>query len=172
MPVEGLQIRRAEPDDYRGVYEIYCGPRATAGTLQVPYPSLEEWRQRLAAPPEGVYSLVAVVDGRVVGMAGLHTNPNRPRRRHAASVGMGVHDEWQGKGVGTALLRACVELADKWLNLTRLELEVYTDNEAAIRLYERFGFVREGMMRRHAFRDGRYVDSYFMARLRPAEDEP
>ena len=49
----------------------------------------------------------------------------------------------------------------------RLELEVYVDNEPAIRLYERFGFVREGTMRQYAFRDGVYVDAYLMARLRP-----
>jgi putative acetyltransferase len=77
-----------------------------------------------------------------------------------------VHDDWHGKGVGTALMRAGLDLADNWLNLTRLELEVYTDNDAAVRLYERFGFEREGLLRRHAYRDGRYVDSYSMARLR------
>jgi putative acetyltransferase len=81
---------------------------------------------------------------------------------------MGVHDDWQGRGVGSALLAACVEMADKWLNLRRLELEVYVDNEPAIRLYERFGFEREGRLREHAFRDGRYVDSFLMARLRPS----
>jgi L-phenylalanine/L-methionine N-acetyltransferase len=168
LPVENLQIRRAEPDDYRAVYEIYSCPKAMAGTLQLPYPSLEDWRQRLAAPVADTYNLVAVVGERVVGILGLHTFPNRPRRRHAGGIGVGVHDEWQGKGVGTALVRAGVEMADKWLNLTRLELEVYTDNEPAIRLYERFGFVREGLLRQHAFRDGRYVDAYMMARLRPS----
>jgi putative acetyltransferase len=65
-------------------------------------------------------------------------------------------------------MRAGVDLADNWLNLTRLELEVYTDNEAAIRLYERFGFEVEGTLRQHAFRDGQYVDSHMMGRLRPA----
>ncbi len=81
---------------------------------------------------------------------------------------MCVHDEWQGKGIGKALMSAGLDLADKWLNLTRLELEVYTDNEPAIRLYEGFGFEREGTLRQHAFRDGHYVDSYMMARLRPS----
>ena len=167
MPVEGLQIRRAELDDCSAIHEIYSCPRAMAGTLQLPYPSRELWRRRLAEPGDSTYNLVAVVNGRVVGMLGVHTFPDRPRRRHAGSIGMGVHDEWQGKGVGTALLRAGIELADNWLNLMRLELEVYTDNEAAIRLYERFGFEREGRLRQYAFRDGRYVDAYAMARLRP-----
>jgi putative acetyltransferase len=111
---------------------------------------------------------VAVAGDRVVGMLDVLTVPNRPRRRHVGAIGMCVHDEWQGKGVGTALMRAGVDLADKWLNLIRLELEVYTDNEPAIRLYERFGFEHEGTLRQHAFRDGLYVDSYMMARLRPS----
>jgi L-phenylalanine/L-methionine N-acetyltransferase len=43
-------------------------------------------------------------------------------------------------------MQATVDLADKWLNLTRLELEVYTDNEPAIRLYKKFGFAVEGTL--------------------------
>ncbi len=168
MQVEGLQIRRAEPDDCSAIYEIYSCPKAFVGTLQLPYPSLEHWRQRLAAPNDGTYSLVAVVGDRVVGMLDVHTFPNKPRRRHAGAIGMGLHDEWQGKSIGTALMRAGVDLADKWLNLSRLELEVYTDNEPAIRLYERFGFEREGTLRQYAFRDGCFVDAYLMARLRPS----
>jgi putative acetyltransferase len=152
------------------VHEIYSCPKAFAGTLQLPYPSLELWRRRLAEPASGTYNLVAVVNEKIVGQLGLYTFPNYPRRKHVGTIGMGVHDDWQGKGIGKALLQACVDLADKWLNLSRLELEVYTDNEGAIRLYERFGFEREGTLRQHAFRDGHYVDSYFMARLRPFDE--
>ncbi|HVG19111.1 MAG TPA: GNAT family N-acetyltransferase [Blastocatellia bacterium] len=168
LKVEGLLIRRAEPNDYSAIHEIFSSTKVFPGTLQLPYPSLEQWRQRLAGPGDGAYNLVAVVDDRVVGMFDVHTFPNRPRRRHVGVIGMCVHEEWQGKGVGAALMRAGVELADKWLNLLRLELEVFTDNEPAIRLYERFGFEREGTLRQHAFRDGNYVDSYVMARLRPS----
>ena len=64
-------------------------------------------------------------------------------------------------------MRAGLDLSDNWLNLTRLELEVYTDNDAAIRMYEKFGFSHEGILRQHAFRDGQYVDSAVMARFRP-----
>ncbi len=166
MQVEGLTIRRAEPDDCSALYEIFTCPKVYAGTLQLPYPSREQWRQRLSDSAD-TYNLVAVVEGRVVGMFGLHTFPARPRRHHAGAVGMSVHDDWQGRGVGKALMRAGLDLADNWLGLTRLELEVYADNEPAIRLYERFGFEREGLLRQHAYRDGRYVDSLVMARLRP-----
>lgn len=169
MPVENLHIRGAEPEDFPAFHEIYSRPRAFAGTLQLPYPSLDTWRKRLAEARDDHYNIVAVVDDRVVGTLGLNTFPSRPRRRHAGGIGMGVHDDWQGKGVGTALLRAAVEMADRWLNLRRLELKVYTDNEAAIRLYERFGFEREGTLRQYAFRDGVYIDAHMMARLRPAD---
>ncbi len=144
---------------------MFTSPKVYPGTLQLPYPSREMWRQRLSET-DGTYNLVAVVADRVVGMLSVHTFPNRPRRRHAGAIGISVHDEWQGKGVGSALLRAGLDLADNWLNLTRLELEVFTDNESAIRLYERFGFEHEGTLRQHALRDGRYVDSHVMARLK------
>ena len=166
VPVEDLQIRRAEPEDYSAVYEIFNCPKVFAGTLQLPYASRERWRERLADRGDGTHYLMAVVSGQVVGMLGVHTFPDKPRRRHVGVIGMGVHDDWQGRGIGTALLRAAIDLADNWLNLSRLELEVYTDNEPAIGLYERCGFEREGTLRQHAFRDGRYVDSYAMARLR------
>ena len=82
---------------------------------------------------------------------------------------MGVHDEWQGKGVGTALVEALIDLADRWLNLTRLELSVWTDNEPAIRLYRKFGFETEGTLRGYGFRDGRFVDVHYMARVKISE---
>ncbi len=161
-----ITVRRAEPNDYEAVQRVFAGPKAVWGTLQVPFPSAEHWRKRLAEPTEGVYLLVACAENEVVGQLGLHTFPNSPRRRHVGQIGMAVRDDWQGKGVGTALMQAVVDLADKWLNLLRLELEVYTDNEPAIRLYKKFDFVIEGTLARFAFRDGQYVDVYAMARWR------
>jgi putative acetyltransferase len=161
-----VSVRHAEPDDYEAMHRIMSGPRAAAETLQLPVQSAETWRKRLAEPPEGLFLLVACVDGEVVGNLGLETSPNRPRMRHVGSIGMAVRDDWQGKGVGTTLMGAALDLADNWLNLTRIELRVYVDNSAAVALYERFGFEIEGTHRRLAFRNGEYVDAYSMARLR------
>ena len=63
-------------------------------------------------------------------------------------------------------MQAAVDLADRWLNLTRLELEVQVDNEGGIRLYKKFGFEIEGTLREYTFRDGAFVDVYIMARLK------
>ena len=169
MLIENLKIRRAEPDDYLAVYEMFTSREVFENTMQLPYPSREYWRKRIGEGQDAVFSLVAVVNDRVVGMLTIETFPNRPRRRHVGRIGISVHAEFHGKGVGTALMAAAVDVADNWINLTRLELEVYADNEAAIHLYERFGFSYEGTLRQHAFRNGEYVDSNMMARLRPSK---
>ena len=161
-----ITIRRAEPSDYEAIARILTYPKVIWGTLQVPFPSVEQWRKKIAEPPEGLYSLVACIDREVVGQIGLHTFPNQPRRHHVAGIGMMVRDDWQGKGIGTQLMQAVVDLADKWLNLSRLELDVYPDNEPAIKLYKKFGFQVEGTQIGSAFRDGQYMDTLMMARVR------
>jgi putative acetyltransferase len=65
------------------------------------------------------------------------------------------------------MMTALCDYADRWAGVLRLELDVYTDNLTALRLYQRFGFVIEGTMRGYALRDGLYVDSYAMARFHP-----
>lgn len=162
-----ITIRHAEPDDYQAVHKIFTGPKAIAGTMQVPFPSLERWRQRLADRREGSYFLVACAGEDVIGQLGLHTFPDRPRRRHVGQLGMAVRDDWQGKGVGSALLEAAVDLSDNWLQLTRLELQVYTDNQPALHLYKKFGFTIEGTLKGFAFREGEFINAHMMARLRP-----
>jgi L-phenylalanine/L-methionine N-acetyltransferase len=166
--MEGIKftIRRAQSGDYEAVSQIFSGTKAVWGTLQLPFPSVDAWRKRLAEPLDGTFNLLACVESEVVGQLGLHTFPNHYRRRHVGQIGMAVRDDWQGKGAGSALMQAAVDFADKWLNLSRLELEVYTDNEPAIRLYKKSGFVIEGTLRQFGYRDGQYVDVYAMARLR------
>ena len=161
-----IEIRHAEPDDYQAVQQIYNQPNAYSGTLQLPFPSAELWKKRFANKPDDGFQLVACVAGELVGNLGLFIVSQPLRRRHVAYLGMAVHDHWQGKGIGRALLQAAIELADNWLNIVRLELTVYTDNNAAIALYKKFGFKIEGTLEKYAFRAGTYVDAYSMARLR------
>jgi putative acetyltransferase len=163
-------VRGSTSEDARALWEIFSCPGVIRGTLQLPYQSFEEIEKRRADSSPGRHRLVAEVDGRVVGVLGLDVG--RGRRAHAAALGMMVHDDFQGRGVGTALMAAAVELAERWLGLHRLELEVYPDNAAALRLYRKFGFEEEGRKRRYAFRDGEWVDVVCMARLTPVGGRP
>ena len=98
---------------------------------------------------------------------GLHPAGPSLRRRHVMFLGISVSAPAQRQGVGQALMTALLDYADNWAQVLRLELNVYADNAAAIRLYERCGFSLEGRMRAYALRDGAYVDSLAMARLHP-----
>jgi putative acetyltransferase len=109
---------------------------------------------------------VAEVDGRVVGNIVVGQLDN-PRMSNSGRLGMAVHRDYWGQGVGSRLMQAMVDLADNWLNMRRIELGVHPDNAAAIRLYQKFGFEKEGRRRLYNYGDGRWADADFMARLRP-----
>jgi putative acetyltransferase len=158
-----IVVRAQEPEDIPDLTEAFNQPRAVWGTLLLPYGSVDSSRIRDAASPSSTIRLVAVVEGKVVGAISLRRFENR--RAHVGAISMAVHDAYAGRGVGSALMAAVVDLADRWLNLKRLELEVWADNLPAIALYEKFGFEREGLLRAEGFRDGAYADSLAMARL-------
>lgn len=158
-------IRHSEPEDYGAVHLVYSSPNAMAGTLELPFSSEQAWREKLSRRQDDNVTLVACVGGEIVGHLALVPYTN-PRTRHSGHFGIAVRDDWRGKGVGTELMRAALDLADNWLGLTRLDLRVYVDNASAIALYERFGFEREGTHRRFALRNGEYVDAHVMARLK------
>ena len=156
-------IRAYDERDLAALTEIYNQRSVALGTLQIPFTTVAERHQRWGAS-DTHRPLVAEIDGMVVGNCGL--NLHTRRRAHVGAIGMGVDERYQGQGVGTAMLRALMDLADNWYNLHRIELEVYCDNAAAIGLYQKFGFAIEGTHRDYAFRDGQFVDAYSMARIR------
>ncbi len=163
--MDNLIIRKVTMADMQGLSDLYTGYSAYSNTLQLPDPTAELWEKRFSSMPDGVYAYVAERNGEIVGNLGFELE-NNVRRRHIAHFGMAVKDNHQGNGIGSALIEKALDLADNWLNLKRIELTVYTDNDAAIHLYKKFGFVIEGEAKAYAFRDGKYVDAYYMARVR------
>ena len=165
-----IVIRRPRPADAAAIAATMADPRVQPGLLQMPYGTEEFWRKRIEEMPVGSnvpeLFIVAERDGTVVGNAGLMPVPG-VRRRHAMGLGLSVAHAAQGQGVGTALMQALVDWADRWANVLRLELTVFTDNAAAIALYRKFSFEIEGTHRAYALRDGVYADVLAMARLHP-----
>ena len=135
-------------------------------TTALPSLRLEQRRRRFEELGDDHHILVAVRHGEVVGVADLEVGTGR--RRHAGEIGVGVATAHQGKGVGTALLEALLELADEWLGLRRVQLHVLAGNPRARGLYERHGFELEGELRAYLISQGRLADAWLMARIRPA----
>ncbi|WP_163882172.1 GNAT family N-acetyltransferase [Rhizobium laguerreae] len=160
---DGVLVRAVRLSDAEEITDLINLPGYRAGTLP-PYQRVEEVRKYMENPSPGALNLVVTLDGRIVGNGGL--NRLSGRRQHVASIGMGVHDDFTGRGFGRILLGAMVDAADDWLDIKRLELTVYTDNDVAIGLYRKFGFEQEGLLKAFGFRSGEYVDAYTMARLR------
>jgi putative acetyltransferase len=165
-----VTVRRARVTDAAAQARVMGHPEVQAQLLQLPFTDEEVWKAKLAdilAPGKPDLMLVAELDGEVVANAGLHPAGTALRRRHVMNLGIAVLPQAQGQGAGSALMQALCDYADKWAQVLRLELTVYTDNERAIALYRKFGFELEGTHRAFAMRDGVYVDVHAMARLHP-----
>jgi L-phenylalanine/L-methionine N-acetyltransferase len=161
--MEGLRIRAYEPEDVPAITALFNQRRVAAGTLQFPLTSAHERHARYAQSPT-LRMLVAETESKLVGEGSLRLYEGR--RKHVGMIGIAVDESYQGRGIGTKLMEAIVDLADNWYNLARLELQVYDDNLAGIHLYEKFGFAVEGSHRAYAFREGNYVNALTMARIR------
>ena len=86
------------------------------------------------------------------------------RIRHSAYVVAGVREKWRHQGIGTELFRR-MEAWARGHGVTRLELTVVAENDAAIGLYEKNGFEREGVKQQSILLDGEYKDELYMAKL-------
>lgn len=87
--------------------------------------------------------ILALVDGRVAGTAGVEAIHKREKTRHRAEFGVSVDMAYWGLGIGRALTEACIECARK-AGYSQFELEVVSDNTAALSLYKSVGFVEYG----------------------------
>jgi RimJ/RimL family protein N-acetyltransferase len=105
--------------------------------------------------------MVALAGGKVIGWCDVRREVF-PSRAHRGTLGMGLLPEWRGRGVGRRLLEATLAQARR-SGFKRIELDVHADNPRAIALYERAGFVREGIVRDASLIDSVFRDAILMA---------
>ena len=158
---EGHAVRRAAATDVDAILDLYeavaAEGRYIGRELPIDRDSLRPTWVESIEDPDGAW-FVADVDGEIVGSASI-------QGRGVAHLGMQVARSHRGRGIGSVLLEASIEWA-RQAGAHKIALEVWPHNDAAIALYEKFGFEIEGTHRRYAFRNGEYVDAYSMARLR------
>ena len=158
-----VDIRRSRLEDAASFSEAVTEVAAEEWYLaSVDGFSIDQTRAYLQTVVTGaVYQVVAVEGERVVGACDV-----RPREAkgftHVGELGMYVRKAWRGRGIGKRLLAACLSLAREG-GLEKVELQVFADNAAAIRLYESAGFRHEGLKARGRKWRDRYQDVALMA---------
>jgi RimJ/RimL family protein N-acetyltransferase len=160
-------VRPAEPGDAQGLKdlgdEVSAEPEGWLATDDGWRSAADERRylRAIRRYPHAAVFVAEAEDGSVVGRLSL-ARDQHPASRHVADVGLMVARSYRRRGVGRALLAAAVEWAREH-DVRKLELHVFPYNEAAIGLYERFGFEREGYRKRHYRRGDDLVDAILMA---------
>jgi RimJ/RimL family protein N-acetyltransferase len=159
-------VRQARPEDAGALVElaVAVGSEPEAWLLNTDsWRSVGEERRYLRAlkrhPDAAVY--VAEDEGEVVGRLSVARDPHRASH-HVADLGLMIAVTHRRRGIGRALLEQAVSWA-RDAGIRKLELHVFPWNEPAIRLYEQFGFTREGLRRDHYRRGEEYVDAVLMA---------
>jgi L-phenylalanine/L-methionine N-acetyltransferase len=171
----GIVIRAAEPADAAEMSALMGSPGVFEGTLQMPEAAVASRVDMLSKTDPNNIRLVAVLEGTPSGApciaahGGLFTPHASLRRMHARGLGITVGKDFQGLGLGDRLMHRLLDWADNWAGVLRVELTVFTDNTRAIALYQRHGFVQEGVLRAYGLRGGEYVDAFSMARLHPKQ---
>lgn len=160
-------IRAIRQSDLPEIYQIRVmdGTREfTTGLISERMEQTENWYKNLG---NNEHILVAEIDTngkkQVIGSVQLSVR-GVPRHRHIGEIGIMVHTDFQGQGIGKKLMEEILKLADESLNLVRVQLTVITCNEKAIKLYESLGFTIEGTLKYGHSLKGSYADLFMMAR--------
>jgi putative acetyltransferase len=157
-----IAIREAVAGDFENWFRLYDSVAAEGKWIGGEAPSDRAARQlafdATLSDPDAV-SLLAEADGRMVGNLGVDI------RRGIGELGMMVEERWRGRGVGSALMEACVAWSTEH-GAHKLVLEVWPHNTSAQGLYRKYGFEQEGFFKRHyRRRNGELWDAVRMARV-------
>lgn len=125
-------------------------------------------RMIAAALERGDFFLVASEGGLLAGFISAERGIYR-RIRHTAYIVTGIRKPYRNRGIGTEFFARLNAWAEDH-GVTRLELTVRKANEAAIHLYQKSGFVIEGLRKQSMCVSGAYADEYYMAKFIPEND--
>ena len=161
-------IRIPELDDAEALH-VYLGVLNDddhPGLLRRPeLPSIEEERDFIQRFLTGGGHLLLLVDGEQILGCGELTLGKAPYRNHCATLGISLVREVRGQGHGTAMITALHDWARAHPDVDRIQLEVFSTNPDAMKLYERLGYVREGRRQGAIKRRDEFIDMIQMVLL-------
>ena len=117
------------------------------------------------AQSDNQITLLAYLNEELAGVINI-TADQRPRVRHIGDVFLGIKKAYWGNGLGSILMEEAIEWAQSSGSIRRLQLTVQKRNTAAVHLYEKMGFIIEGLQERGAYIEGgEFLDVYLMGQL-------
>ncbi len=153
--------RLAAATDLEFIYRLYMDPENNRWLLYDPM-SVELFQPIFEELVKRGHLYVYAEEGVDVGMFKLQ--PMRHRNRHIVYLGgVALDNGMKGKGMGGRMVGEAISIA-RMQGFSRMELTVATENERAIRLYERYGFEREGVLKKYSYleTEGIYLDEWVM----------
>jgi UDP-4-amino-4,6-dideoxy-N-acetyl-beta-L-altrosamine N-acetyltransferase len=171
MKARQVSLRALETHDLQRTLEWVNDPEVTRHTGTIfPISASEHqiWYQELLKDRTRRMFAIVTAEGKHIGNIGLG-DIDWVARNAELLVYIG-EAEFRGKGYGTEAIAALVEFAFQRLNLHRLYARVFSDNERAMKSFGQCGFQREGLLREHVFRDGRYQGVAILGILRKEEE--
>ena len=167
----GVNIREARAADAARII-AYLQGLAEEPDINIPAApgefdiAVEEEEEFIRGHAEADNSILIVAEAgeQIIGVMNI-TGGQRKAMRHGGRLGISVHRDWRGRGIGGRMLEEAIGWARGTGVLTRIQLEVYARNVDAVRLYERLGFRIEGTHPRAFFQHGEYLDEITMGML-------
>ncbi|QIB26900.1 GNAT family N-acetyltransferase [Caloranaerobacter azorensis] len=105
--------------------------------------------------------LIAEIEGEIVGNLSFKGS-NRRRLKHAGEFGISVKKEYWNMGIASQLIKELIEWAKSSGIIKKINLKVREDNERAINLYRKFGFIEEGKISKEFYVNGKYYSTILM----------
>lgn len=157
-----LILREATPSDRDGLFALYANEEVMRYLPLDPFESVEEaddemgWHRRIFEEQTGLRWMIQEREtGAFVGTCGFL---GIERQHNRMEIGYDLAREHWGKGYMPEAVRAVLEFGFGPLGANKIEARIDPDNAASIRLMDKLGFVREGLLRQHEYEKGHYVD--------------
>lgn len=162
-----IVLREIEEDDLRFIVEWRNDPQILKGLFSYLHLSISKqkrwYEQYIIDKTRQIFIIELKKDSKPIGTAGL---TDIDYKNQKAEIGILIDKSFQNSGYGFESLNLLLDFAFNEMNLRKTTAKAFQDNEPAINLYEKIGFVKEGLLEKEIFKAGEYKNIVIMAKFK------
>lgn len=174
LKTERCILREVGADDCAEIYELYSNADVVKYMPFTPFTSVQDardemhWYQKIFKEQSGLRWMIEDRESKkVVGTCGFL---NYEKIHNRIEIGYDLTPDFWGKGIMTEVVQCVVDFGFLNMSLNKIEAKIEPENEASIRLMNKLGFYKEGVLRQHELEKGKYVDLAVFSKLRSEND--